>query len=95
MKVIVVCVAGIFVIGITLHRHMKPATTDGNNQQHVQKVQRRDSSNSSVGRGPLLWQDEFDFLDYSKWQHMITGWRGSQSFQVLTHIFYFVFKYFV
>lgn len=24
----------------------------------------------------LVWQDEFDFLDESKWQHFVTGWRG-------------------
>jgi len=26
--------------------------------------------------GPLIWQEEFDFLDYSRWKHLITGWRG-------------------
>jgi len=80
MKVIVVCVAGLFVIGITLHRQMKPAasatdTVERNKSHHHHK---RNSSHQ-FHRGPLIWQDEFDFLDYSKWQHMITGWRGSQS----------------
>ena len=27
-------------------------------------------------RGPLIWQEEFDFLDYSRWKHLITAWRG-------------------
>ncbi|XP_046456406.1 beta-1,3-glucan-binding protein-like [Daphnia pulex] len=33
-------------------------------------------------RGPIIWQDEFEFLDYSKWMHLITAWRGgNQEFQ--------------
>jgi hypothetical protein len=24
----------------------------------------------------LVWSDEFDRLDESKWQHFVTGWRG-------------------
>ncbi len=36
----------------------------------------------SQGRGPIIWQDEFEFLDYSKWMHLITAWRGgNQEFQ--------------
>lgn len=30
-------------------------------------------------RGPLIWQEEFDALDYSKWMHLITGWRGGNN----------------
>jgi len=30
-------------------------------------------------RGPLIWQEEFDFLDYSRWKHLITGWRGGNN----------------
>jgi hypothetical protein len=36
----------------------------------------------SQERGPIIWQDEFEFLDYSKWMHLITAWRGgNQEFQ--------------
>ena len=87
MKVIVVCVAGLLVI-VTLHRHMKtPPATDGK-VEHDQKIHGRNSDHL----GLLIWQDEFDFLDYNKWQHMITGWRGSQSFQVLTQFYLHIFK---
>jgi hypothetical protein len=80
MKVIVVCVAGLFVIGITLHRQMKPEAASTNAHSNKNDHHKRNEKNSSqTHRGPLIWQDEFDFLDYSKWQHMITGWRGSQS----------------
>ena len=24
----------------------------------------------------LVWSDEFDFLDETKWQHFVTGWDG-------------------
>jgi hypothetical protein len=30
-------------------------------------------------RGPIIWQDEFEFLDYSKWMHLITAWRGGNN----------------
>ncbi|XP_059351568.1 beta-1,3-glucan-binding protein-like [Daphnia carinata] len=35
-----------------------------------------------ISRGPLIWRDEFDHLDYSKWTPMISGWRGSHAFQI-------------
>lgn len=84
MKIIVVCVAGLFVIGVTSHRQMKvpsAATDTGHNNQSKSHHHKRsnEKNSSQIHRGPLIWQDEFDFLDYSKWQHMITGWRGSQS----------------
>lgn len=34
------------------------------------------SNIDTQGRGPIVWQDEFEFLDYSKWMHLITAWRG-------------------
>ena len=30
-------------------------------------------------RGPLIWQEEFDVLNTSRWSYMITGWRGGNS----------------
>ena len=27
-------------------------------------------------RGRIVFQDEFDYFDSSKWQHIITAWRG-------------------
>ena len=37
---------------------------------------------ASIGnqvRGPIIWQEEFDYLDYSKWMHLITAWRGGNN----------------
>jgi hypothetical protein len=30
-------------------------------------------------RGPLIWQEEFDALNTSRWKYLITGWRGGNS----------------
>jgi hypothetical protein len=30
-------------------------------------------------REPIVWQDEFEFLDINKWKHLITAWRGGNS----------------
>jgi|ERR1711946_11396 len=27
-------------------------------------------------RGRIIFQDEFDFFDPNKWQHLVTAWRG-------------------
>ena len=27
----------------------------------------------------LVWEDNFDFLDMSKWQHEVTAWGGGVS----------------
>ncbi|KAK4010861.1 hypothetical protein OUZ56_019989 [Daphnia magna] len=37
---------------------------------------------SKIRRGPPIWRDEFDHLDHSKWTPMISGWRGSNAFQI-------------
>jgi len=35
---------------------------------------------SSVqARGHLIWSEEFDTLDTSRWKHLITGWRGGNN----------------
>ena len=40
------------------------------------------NSDSHQVRGSIIWQDEFEFLDYGKWMHLITAWRGgNQEFQ--------------
>ena len=31
------------------------------------------------GRGPLIWQEEFNTLDTGRWKHLITGWRGGNN----------------
>lgn len=30
-------------------------------------------------RGRLIFQEEFDFLNTSRWQHIITAWRGGNN----------------
>ena len=30
-------------------------------------------------RGPLIWQEEFNTLDTTRWKHLITGWRGGNN----------------
>ncbi len=37
------------------------------------------ASFNSPARGPLIWQEEFDSLDYSRWKHLITAWRGGNN----------------
>ena len=37
---------------------------------------------SDTKRGPLIFQEEFDYLNYNTWTHEITGWRfGNKEFQ--------------
>ena len=37
-------------------------------------------------RGPLIWTEEFDSLNYGTWTHLITGWRGGNNeFQYYTN----------
>ncbi len=37
---------------------------------------------SETKRGPLIFQEEFDYLNYNTWTHEITGWRfGNKEFQ--------------
>nr|CAH0106512.1 unnamed protein product [Daphnia galeata] len=37
------------------------------------------ASIDNQARGPIVWQDEFEFLDTNKWKHLITAWRGGNS----------------
>ena len=37
------------------------------------------SQYTAEGRGPIIWQEEFDTLNTSRWKYMITGWRGGNS----------------
>lgn len=30
-------------------------------------------------RGSLIFQEEFDILNRSRWQHIVTGWRGGNN----------------
>ena len=37
-------------------------------------------------KGALIFQEEFDTLNTSRWQHLITGWRGGNNeFQYYTN----------
>lgn len=38
-----------------------------------------EANTDSQVRGPIIWQDEFEFLDYTKWMHLITAWRGGNN----------------
>lgn len=36
-------------------------------------------------KGPIIWQEEFDSLDTTRWKHLITAWRGGNNeFQYYT-----------
>lgn len=37
------------------------------------------SQYTAEARGPLIWQEEFDTLNTSRWKYLITGWRGGNS----------------
>ena len=37
------------------------------------------TSLQSLPRGPIIWQEEFDYLDYGRWKHLITAWRGGNN----------------
>lgn len=38
-----------------------------------------EANTDSQVRGPIIWQDEFEYLDYTKWMHLITAWRGGNN----------------
>ena len=46
---------------------------------HVDSYNRPARYKSPSARGPLIWQEEFDALDYSRWKHLITAWRGGNN----------------
>lgn len=37
------------------------------------------ASIEAQARGPIIWQEEFDYFDGGKWKHLITAWRGGNN----------------
>jgi len=51
-----------------------------------QRVTSQDVEAQAVSPGTLIWSEEFNSLNYSRWQHLITSWRGGASqFQYYTN----------
>ena len=37
------------------------------------------SCDAAISRGPLIWQEEFDGLNLTLWNHWVTAWHSTPS----------------